>query len=685
MYGTNQMVLAQTRSPGRNLNEKAHRANEPRVEGEDFYPYWQRIAASEEKTMSPERRLTRESKSDGSQTANGHETTEVGQDVNVDEESRQKKLSGQDHEKCGALAEGVLPVVLLGTSVSEASNAAARVEEDFLADTDNALGDGGVMRAWPSAGRGTVVTDEVVSSSVDVSVVDSGAILGSSRDQGMGELGRLALGPNSTATGLLGEVDDIHSSAHSHGGDTGTTVVPGPVGSPFKTPGQVVLARGKGIGLLGTGWGNASSIGRSSSGAEYSLVLDPTGRLTFHGKTGGHKVDAAAPPITEPMALGTNAARAPEASSAQHSLKGLVAANTTSVTSEIDQAMAILAARLESMDPLAPDAYLASIGSSRHESGDLGQAELVVQLDGTSVGANQRGDRTLPRFGGGRKEVGNTYLVLSTSSFAPRDLQDGVAIANADSSRRPDLLAENMPAESSDEVLLSQSDGLQGVSHNAPAGPGSRNSLNLASQLSSTEVAEMSEETGNSEDEPRDILGWSSEVWIDSNPRSGQMDTKNDAGAVRKLPSPQEIVDQLVERVRIGHSGTDEMHIQLKPDWLGEVKIKIAVENGLVTAHFVAESQTVKSLIESGMSLLRENLENQGFSLAEFTVDVSNGQMFGNSGFSGDGQSGYQPGEWMPNGDLYASSPQVAGVTTEYVDPAGTRNPVSENLVDYLA
>lgn len=99
----------------------------------------------------------------------------------------------------------------------------------------------------------------------------------------------------------------------------------------------------------------------------------------------------------------------------------------------------------------------------------------------------------------------------------------------------------------------------------------------------------------------------------------------------------QEVIDQIVQKAELLKSETSnaEMRIQLKPGFLGKMVIKIAVEDGLVTAKFVTESQHVKQLLEANLVTLKQNLESQGLKVdrTEVNVQLDNGGSFhGNEG-----------------------------------------------------
>jgi flagellar hook-length control protein FliK len=85
----------------------------------------------------------------------------------------------------------------------------------------------------------------------------------------------------------------------------------------------------------------------------------------------------------------------------------------------------------------------------------------------------------------------------------------------------------------------------------------------------------------------------------------------------------QNIIDQIVEKMKVDVRGNlTEMKIILKPEYLGELTLRIKTDNGIVTAHFMAESQRVKEIIESNFNSLKNVLEEQGIAISDFTVSV---------------------------------------------------------------
>lgn len=86
------------------------------------------------------------------------------------------------------------------------------------------------------------------------------------------------------------------------------------------------------------------------------------------------------------------------------------------------------------------------------------------------------------------------------------------------------------------------------------------------------------------------------------------------------------IIQQVENGIKINYNNQlKEMKIKLQPEELGEVEVKMTLENNIMKAQFVVESQTVKEILESRFDSLRNALENKGFYGTEINVSVSTG------------------------------------------------------------
>ncbi len=90
---------------------------------------------------------------------------------------------------------------------------------------------------------------------------------------------------------------------------------------------------------------------------------------------------------------------------------------------------------------------------------------------------------------------------------------------------------------------------------------------------------------------------------------------EEDAGNVREL------VNQARLMVK---KGGGEMKVQMSPEGLGKVAMKVNVENGRVNVEMIAENNDAKKIIEKGMGELKATLASHKLNVEQIKVDVSN-------------------------------------------------------------
>lgn len=87
----------------------------------------------------------------------------------------------------------------------------------------------------------------------------------------------------------------------------------------------------------------------------------------------------------------------------------------------------------------------------------------------------------------------------------------------------------------------------------------------------------------------------------------------------------QDIIDQILEKTKINIKGEmSEIKIKVKPEDLGDITLKVATQNGIVTAKFIAENQKIKEIIESNLNILKDSLSEQGLNISQLSVSVGN-------------------------------------------------------------
>ncbi|SHJ02703.1 flagellar hook-length control protein FliK [Thermoclostridium caenicola] len=87
----------------------------------------------------------------------------------------------------------------------------------------------------------------------------------------------------------------------------------------------------------------------------------------------------------------------------------------------------------------------------------------------------------------------------------------------------------------------------------------------------------------------------------------------------------QTIINQVAMKVRLmAGENRQELEMQLKPESLGKLTLKIIHERGEILAKITAENEQVKSILESNMQLLKDALEKNGYSVQSLDVSVGN-------------------------------------------------------------
>lgn len=103
---------------------------------------------------------------------------------------------------------------------------------------------------------------------------------------------------------------------------------------------------------------------------------------------------------------------------------------------------------------------------------------------------------------------------------------------------------------------------------------------------------------------------------------------------MERFISTEDIMNQIMEYMKINvKEGVQEMELQLHPASLGTVNVQIAAKDGVITAQFTAQNETVKAAIETQLLQLKNQFEEQGIKVDSVEVAVAD-YRFENS-FSG--------------------------------------------------
>ena len=105
----------------------------------------------------------------------------------------------------------------------------------------------------------------------------------------------------------------------------------------------------------------------------------------------------------------------------------------------------------------------------------------------------------------------------------------------------------------------------------------------------------------------------------------------NGAGAMQAVEAPvnyfgedtMRIMEQITDYMK-GQvtDGVSELEMQLHPESLGNLHIKLTAKDGVLTAQFTAQNDIVKNVLESQMVQLKENFKEQGVTVEAIEVTV---------------------------------------------------------------
>ncbi len=91
-----------------------------------------------------------------------------------------------------------------------------------------------------------------------------------------------------------------------------------------------------------------------------------------------------------------------------------------------------------------------------------------------------------------------------------------------------------------------------------------------------------------------------------------------------KNVNSSDIINQIIEKFKasVVKENVSQIKITLRPEYLGDVSLKVVSENGIVSAQFLAENQKVKEIIEANFAQLKDMLNEQGVQVSALSVSI---------------------------------------------------------------
>jgi flagellar hook-length control protein FliK len=115
-----------------------------------------------------------------------------------------------------------------------------------------------------------------------------------------------------------------------------------------------------------------------------------------------------------------------------------------------------------------------------------------------------------------------------------------------------------------------------------------------------------------------------------------QQSVVNELRSSHSLPKviEQSVINQISDKMNNAiRNGVTEVRVQLRPESLGDVTVKIRIEGDIVTAKIQVENQQVKAIVENNFQSLKDSLSQHNLQTGSLEVNVQNGSK-DNSGFA---------------------------------------------------
>ncbi|MBI2890144.1 MAG: flagellar hook-length control protein FliK [Nitrospirae bacterium] len=166
------------------------------------------------------------------------------------------------------------------------------------------------------------------------------------------------------------------------------------------------------------------------------------------------------------------------------------------------------------------------------------------------------------------------------------------------------------------------------------------------------------------------------------------------AAADAEAPVPQsrgelgrDLIHQIVDKARLQNGRHEsKLEIQLKPEFLGRVRIEISSREGQVSVNIHTENQSVKNLLDSNLPALRDAFQAQGLKLEGLEVSVDQRDWNQTSAFAQDAAGGHGEGRRLSEGRGEAAggwNGESDGAATEGADTGVTAS--SDQKLDLFA
>lgn len=96
----------------------------------------------------------------------------------------------------------------------------------------------------------------------------------------------------------------------------------------------------------------------------------------------------------------------------------------------------------------------------------------------------------------------------------------------------------------------------------------------------------------------------------------------SDSSAVLQRQPAEQLADRIVMSMQ---NGTQEFMMTLNPEKLGQIAVKLIIDNGMASVHVQVQNGAAHSALAGGLAELRSILENNNLQVAEVEISMSSG------------------------------------------------------------
>lgn len=296
--------------------------------------------------------------------------------------------------------------------------------------------------------------------------------------------------------------------------------------------------------------------------------------------------------------------------SAQSETKVRVAGNTSDTIASDTIASDTIASYAQVSDAGTEMQIEASIGADRATVDEMAQANASIEISETT-GQN-------PQNTDGEDKAASDAIIAS--------IPDNIKLQDKDGKKKDIKIkdVQNELHKDKPEDIIGQSIKKFIAERNTAGQRLSREEMKDTLDTIKDEIIKLSEESGDFK-----FPGISAEA----------SSSRTNIELMKARPvyySQREVVDQVINKIKVTDADNlKSIEIKLEPEQLGKLTLKVVMENGVLTAKLIAESEKVKTAIESNISELKDSMLEQGINITAVDVSVDS-EAQGEQGTQGD-------------------------------------------------